>query len=101
MSITSSLSDDGNELTINIQGRFDFSAHQDFRRAYENIDGSPTIYLVNMSEATYLDSSALGMLLLLRDHAGGDKADIKITNCNEDVKKILTISNFEQLFTIA
>jgi hypothetical protein len=39
-------------------------------------------------------------LLLLRDHAGGDTAKIKIQNCNSDVKKILTISNFEQLFTI-
>ena len=50
--------------------------------------------------STYLDSSALGMLLLLRDHAGGDTANIKIVNCNPDVKKILTISNFEQLFSI-
>ncbi|HBF07468.1 MAG TPA: anti-anti-sigma factor, partial [Gammaproteobacteria bacterium] len=44
--------------------------------------------------------SALGMLLLLRDHAGGDTSHIEIVNCNNDVKKILTISNFEQLFTI-
>nr|NIQ11660.1 anti-anti-sigma factor [Gammaproteobacteria bacterium] len=42
----------------------------------------------------------LGMLLLLRDHAGGDNSSIEIVNCNPDVKKILTISNFEQLFTI-
>jgi anti-anti-sigma regulatory factor len=53
-----------------------------------------------MKETTYLDRSALGMLLLLRDHAGGDTANIKIMNCNPDVKKILTISNFEQLFSI-
>jgi len=40
------------------------------------------------------------MLLLLRDHAGGDSAEVEIMNCNPDVKKILTISNFDQLFTI-
>ena len=57
-------------------------------------------YVVDLNRTTYLDSSALGMLLLLRDHAGGDSAEIKIVNCNQDVKKILTISNFEQLFTI-
>jgi anti-anti-sigma factor len=55
---------------------------------------------VDLKDATYLDSSALGMLLLLRDHAGGDSSQVKIVNCNADVKKILTISNFEQLFTI-
>ena len=100
MAITSSTSSDGKELTIQIQGRFDFSAHQDFRGSYESLSSKPSRYLVDMNETTYLDSSALGMLLLLRDHAGGDSAAIKILNCSPDVKKILTISNFEQLFTI-
>ena len=40
------------------------------------------------------------MLLLLRDYAGGDSAQILIVNCNPDVRKILSISNFEQLFKI-
>lgn len=100
MAITSSMSKDGRELTIRIQGRFDFSAHQDFRNSYESLSQAPEEYLVDMNETTYLDSSALGMLLLLRDHAGGDSAAIKIVNCSPDVKKILTISNFEQLFSI-
>ncbi len=56
---------------------------------------------MDLQETTYLDSSALGMLLLLRDHAGGDKANIEIRNCSPDVKKILSISNFEQLFEIS
>lgn len=100
MSISSNMSSDGRELTICIQGRFDFSAHQDFRGAYETLSAKPQAFLVDMNDTTYLDSSALGMLLLLRDHAGGDTATIKILNCSPDVKKILTISNFEQLFTI-
>ena len=100
MAITSQASPDGAELTIAVNGRFDFSAHQDFRKAYENVAGQPQKYRVDMRDATYLDSSALGMLLLLRDHAGGDDADIAIINCNDDVKKILTISNFDQLFSI-
>ena len=100
MAIWAKSSEDGRELTIKIQGRFDFSAHQEFRDCYEKVDKDPEAYLVDMKETTYLDSSALGMLLLLRDHAGGDSSQIKIINCNNDVKKILTISNFEQLFTI-
>lgn len=91
---------DGEELVISIEGRFDFSAHQEFRDSYERIESEPHSYTVDLNRTTYLDSSALGMLLLLRDHAGGDSAEIKIVNCNQDVKKILTISNFEQLFTI-
>ncbi len=100
MAITSKVSQDGNEVTIYIQGRFDFSSHQEFRAAYEKLPKAPAHFRVDLQETSYLDSSALGMLLLLRDHAGGDKADIEIVNCSSDVKKILTISNFEQLFTI-
>lgn len=100
MGISSSISGDGTELNIGIDGRFDFSSHQDFRKAYEEAETTLNSYVVDMNATTYLDSSALGMLLLLRDHAGGDHAKIRIVNCNDDVKKILTISNFEQLFEI-
>ncbi|MFH6569337.1 STAS domain-containing protein, partial [Pseudomonas kulmbachensis] len=47
-----------------------------------------------------LDSSALGMLLLLREYAGGDESDIRVVNSNPDVRKILGTSNFDQLFDI-
>ena len=100
MSIWATPAGDGKSLTIKIQGRFDFSSHQEFRDAYEKADTKTDEFIVDMKETTYLDSSALGMLLLLRDHAGGDNSNIQIVNCNSDVKKILTISNFEQLFTI-
>jgi len=100
MAISTQLSADGQELTIAIQGRFDFGAHQEFRDAYERVEGTPKRYQVDLQGTTYLDSSALGMLLLLRDHAGGDHAQIRLLNCNSDVRKILAISNFEQLFQI-
>lgn len=100
MTVQSSLAGDGRQLTIKIDGRFDFSAHQEFRDAYENVASSVSSYVVDMGGTSYLDSSALGMLLLLRDHAGGDNSNVQIVNCNQDVRKILTISNFEQLFSI-
>lgn len=100
MAITSSVSADGSQVTIYIQGRFDFSSHQEFRNAYEKLSKTPSRFRVDLQGTSYLDSSALGMLLLLRDFAGGERAEIEIVNCSQDVKKILLISNFEQLFTI-
>ncbi|ERI51903.1 anti-sigma factor antagonist [Pseudomonas sp. AOB-7] len=100
MAITSQPSADGQELTIAIRGRFDFASHQEFRDAYERVNITPRRYLVDLQGTSYLDSSALGMLLLLRDHAGGDTAQIRLLNCSSDVRKILAISNFEQLFQI-
>ncbi len=100
MGVQFNIDNRGRELTIKIDGRFEFSAHQEFRDAYEAISSDVNSYIIDLGDTSYLDSSALGMLLLLRDHAGGDNANIKIVKCNKDVLKVLRISNFEQLFTI-
>ena len=47
------------------------------------------------------DSAADRMLLLLRDHAGGDDSDVRVVNSSTDVRKILAISNFDKLFDIS
>lgn len=99
MSINSKM--DGSKLTIAVSDKFDFSVHQDFRIAYETQNPKPTAYEIDLGNTTYLDSSALGMLLLLRDFAGDNASNIHIINCNDDIRKILEISNFEQLFQIS
>ena len=101
MSVVTEVSPDGQKLTISIKGRFDFGKHQEFRESYERLNKTPEYIVVDLKEATYLDSSALGMLLLLRDHAGGEKSDIRVINGSSDVRKILAISNFDKLFDIS
>lgn len=100
MAVAKALSQDNKTLIISIAGRFDFATHQEFREAYELIEHKPDRYVIDLKDTNYMDSSALGMLLLLRDHAGGDHADIALKNPTPDVRKILAISNFNQLFTI-
>ena len=101
MSINSNISGDGNILTIAVRGRFDFSMLAEFKKSYEPIVPKPSKYIIDLKEAEYLDSSALGMLLSLRDYAGGDNCDIQINNCNPDVKKILIITKLDELFSIS
>jgi anti-anti-sigma factor len=94
------MSADGKELTITVQGRFDFSALQQFRNAYEKVNPKPKTYVIDLKESEYLDSSALGMLLALRDYGGGDEANIRILNSNTDIKKILVITKLDELFKV-
>ena len=100
MAVTSVISEDGSKLTIAIKGRFDFAKHQEFRDAYEKLQPKPQSIVVDLKDTTYLDSSALGMLLMLRDYAGGDDSDIRVINSNSVVCKTLEISNFDKLFDI-
>ena len=80
------------ELEIVIKGRFDFKDHSTFRDCYRSQNPSAK-YTINMKEAEYLDSSALGMMLLLREHAGGDKAEISVINVSPEIMRIFKISS--------
>lgn len=101
MTVTTKLSNDGSTTTISICGRFDFNLYKDFRDAYESgLNAGNTRFIINFSQTEYMDSSALGMLLVLRERTGGDNSLISLTHCNKEIKNILSISNFDKLFTI-
>ena len=88
MSVTSMEADNGAKVSIIVKGRFDFNDHGDFRESYRQYSPNAN-YTLDMSDAEYMDSSALGMLLLLREHAGGDSAKIEVVGCKPEIKKIL------------
>lgn len=87
-------------LTVIISGRFDFGIHQEFRKATELAESGVSSIIVDMGRVDYLDSSALGMLLVLRDKVGESKSAIRIKNAKPEVRKILEIANFNKLFTL-
>ena len=90
----------GNRLTIEVEGRFDFGLHSEFRAAYvDKVDPGAEV-LVDLKAVEYVDSSALGMLLLLREYMGEESANISIAISDGDVRSILEVSNFEKLFKI-
>ncbi len=100
MSVSTQTADNGNSVVISVSGQFDFKSHQDFRSAYQDVEANTSEYVIDMAEAAYMDSSALGMLLILREYAGGKNASVRITNASGEVRNILKISNFERLFQI-
>lgn len=101
MAISQTISEDGKTVKIKIRGRFDYKMSSEFRNAYCHHPGrEDVIYLVNLSNVDYMDSSALGMLLLLREHAKCRAGEVIIERPSEPINKILKVANFEQLFTI-
>ena len=98
MSVTTQVSEDSKTVTIAVQGGFDFNVHKDFRNACRSFENPGATYVIDMSAVTYMDTSALGMLLVLRKRVGGAAAAISIKNCSSEIRKILDISNFGKLF---
>ena len=99
MTIEVNKSSDGKIITINVGENFDFAHHKEFRESYRN-EAPGSNYVINMSQAKYLDSSALGMLLMLRKHAGGDASSITLQAVPEEVRQVLEIANFHKIFKI-
>jgi anti-anti-sigma factor len=86
---------------IRLAGRFDFSSHHVFREAIDAVLASPaTAIAVDFGDVDYLDSSALGMLLMLRDQAKGASREVTLASCHGPVRQILDIANFGKLFPI-
>ncbi len=102
--VSSELSESGEVLTIRVSGSFDFNMHREFLRAYQNLSPAPKLYCIDLSETLHLDSAALGMLLLLRDHCldtiGDGQPCIELQNANEHVANILAVSNFDKIFKV-
>ncbi|MFC1336569.1 MAG: STAS domain-containing protein [gamma proteobacterium symbiont of Clathrolucina costata] len=100
MSISSELSSDEKNVTIVVSGRFDFSTHQAFMQAYKAFPRGEKNYVVDLTNTEYLDSSAMGMLLQLREHSAKDTDGVILKNGNEAVQDVLRIANFGKLFVI-
>ena len=97
MSVLSRINND--VLEIRVSGRIDSSMYKSFTEISNQGTGLKDA-VIDMQEAEYIDSSGLGMLLLLREKMGGESASISITNANETIKKIMKIANFQTMFTI-
>ena len=91
---------EGSIVTISIIGSFDVSAYEEFKEICQNNLTDSNKFIIDLKQANYMDSSALGMLLLLREKTLGDKTRVKLTNVGQDVRSILEIAQFNQLFVI-
>lgn len=100
MTVKTYISEDNKHISIKVDQRFDFSQHQNFRNAYSKCTNKDTLFTLDLSETEYMDSSALGMILLLKDHVESIGSKMVISKPSETVNKILEIAQFHRLMTI-
>lgn len=90
------------QAIISLTGRFDFNSHRLFREAYEQVlsDDKAKSLDIDLGNVDYLDSSALGMLLLVREKAAQANKNLTLSNCRGVVQQVLEVANFNKLFSI-
>ncbi|MBS1189648.1 MAG: anti-sigma factor antagonist [Rhodocyclaceae bacterium] len=97
------VSAEGGRAVIKLSGRFDFNTHREFRSTYEPLIADVGVQgvAVDFAGVDYLDSSALGMLLMLRDKLNSVGKEVALENVKGSVKQVLDIANFGKLFKIS
>lgn len=87
---------------IRIEGRFDFAVHREFREALKAAlaNAQAKDVEIDLGAADYMDSSALGMLLLSLENAKEAGKGLSLARPKGEVKQVLEIANFHRLFAI-
>ncbi|MBF0140883.1 MAG: STAS domain-containing protein [Magnetococcales bacterium] len=94
------------EIGLRLVEVFDHNVFSAFEKAFNSLSNSKGTskadvrYILDFKRTKYIDSSALGMLLLFREKVGGPMADIQFTNVRPAVKQVMDTANFQRLFTI-
>jgi len=92
----------GEEHRVTLSGRFDFSAHKEFRQGYDPVLSKPAVraLVVDLTAVDYVDSAALGMLLLMQERATAANKQVVLLEPKGSAKQVLEVANFHKLFNI-
>lgn len=95
-SVVARVRDDGRSVRVSIPERFDHTLRRQFRDVCSGADPEASI-IVDFQSTKYVDSSGLGMLLLLRDQY----KDVTFVNTTNAVRELLAVVRFDKLFNFA
>jgi anti-anti-sigma factor len=90
----------GSTCNIAIDGKFTFSDNGSFREIIGLFDGKQNTFILDFSAVEFVDSAALGMLLLAREEADKRGITLEIRKPQGQVKKMFNVSKFDTLFNI-
>lgn len=88
---------------IAIRGSFTFAAHSAFRDIIEGAIGPMPMgstVTFDLRGVEFVDSAALGMLLLAREAAARRSGQVVLRGATGQVQRMLDISKFDKLFRI-
>lgn len=92
----------GNIARIILSGNLDFSSQEDLVRAIDqalSTDAAEEIQ-VDMTDVTFIDSSAIRALLQLQEMSRGKDKALSIWNCSEHIRETFAIGGFDRMFVI-
>ena len=102
MDIMREFSDNGKTLKLFLTGDLTFEKNLNFTNSYLDAPAGIDKVVVDFRKVKYMDSSALGLLLLMKNYCQErGVTEFHLVNCNEAITGILQVSEFNQIFSIS
>lgn len=90
-----SIDNDASGIRIALSGRITFADYADMNALIAKVKESLSRPMsLDLSAVEFLDSSALGMLLMIRDVVGDRNGGLSIRNAKGQVKRIMSLAHF-------
>jgi HptB-dependent secretion and biofilm anti anti-sigma factor len=80
-----------------LDGEYDLSRRAEVAELFESVDGQPSV-VIDLSNVTYIDSTILGALAVLRQRDPG--RSIRLAGANEQVRRVLKVVGYHQIFDV-
>jgi anti-anti-sigma factor len=83
-----------------VKGSFAFHLQQEFRKAYEGLISTSKSIQIDLRDVDYMDSSGLGMLLVMKKYLDKHGVVYEIVNSRGQPLELLLMTHFNQYFKI-
>lgn len=101
MSVSSEHVNNGKECIIRIGDKLVYRLYREFRQAYTDCDPATELITVDLQNTRYIDSSALGMMLLLKKHARDNQCQVRMINVSDTILRAFEVAQLDTEFDIS
>ncbi len=92
---------DDKRISAALDGNFTFEDNREFKQLLDKVNTKEiTDVFLDFSGLEHIDSAALGMMIMLKKCAEKEAVSVTIKNPTGQVKKVLDLSGFYELFKI-
>lgn len=89
------------ELLIAVNGRMTHADYKGFREILGRINqDKPARVVFDLGQVSFVDSSALGMLLIVRDAVAQEKRDVVLAKASGQVETLIKVGKLHKFFVI-
>ena len=92
----------GAKASIILSGGIDYSTQENIRNAIEKALAADQMneILVDFTDVTFMDSSGIRALVVLKKKAEEQGKSLVLKNCSKSIRELFEIGGFDQMFTI-